>query len=806
MAACAALKRPTIIKVRIFINFLLSLFFATARIRADFPKLKVAHVRHQLFTGQLREMWVRTGRFCATRAAVAAALLPQYGHAQTHLEACEQDILNNRPVSAVESCGLAVEHARSQGKPDLVVEAGLRLSDALIGTGNWGTADFTLDNLLAEHGAKLTDDQRYRLIRRRGSIAFHRENHAQAIDAFEQGLAIAESSENALWLGKSHNDLGAAYRAQGLFGEALNHLLQGLRFKRISGDQHAIATTLNNIGNVYRDMGECTSALDQYRNAVDVFAEALKSSSDQRARLNIAHTRENIGLCHAALGDTEAALAALNTSLHEFQQFSRHQDQVRLQLSLARTNLDSGAISNARKHLAEARNLADGGLAELPMDHFELSYALAMADSDHEAALAASMEGFEAASKAENAGRRAQFARAVAIAYAALGQYSKAYEWQEEHRGLVDAAMEQRYDQELAKNRTLYDLQLREDRIESLSKDIEIARLRQRQWIFAGIAGVLITAAGFGFWAALRRRKHRELQRQLERHRRRAEQLETSSARLHQIIQAAKEPIAVVDPAHRLDVINPAFATWCRFDTDGAKGRPLGELLPGLAADERYRKLSEDEPRVCVEFTPAHDIESAWTADLLLLESGSVVVSLRERKGTAADLDQASILGALQRLDHVRDEVSALLERIRRWRPGDDAPDNTITDELQELSAKMDRIVSDTRVDDLDQQYRSALVALMTGALDVWEATTGTGKIDLAEKSGIWRVNIDDGRLRTRSMDRYFQLNRLPANPRWREVVRTAHFVLGTDGVDARCRERLAALLQRVETLQQAID
>ena len=70
------------------------------------------------------------------------------------------------------------------------------------------------------------------------------------------------------------------------------------------------------------------------------------------------------------------------------------------------------------------------------------------------------------------------------------------------------------------------------------------------------------------------------------------------------------------------------------------------------------------------------------------------------------------------------------------------------------------------------------LVDLMLNSLQIWEATTKTSRIELAEKSGIWRVSIDDGRLRTRSLDRYLTIKTLPKKPRWREVLRTAHFIL----------------------------
>ncbi|ACA88065.1 tetratricopeptide repeat protein [Shewanella woodyi] len=76
------------------------------------------------------------------------------------------------------------------------------------------------------------------------------------------------------------------------------------------------------------------------------------------------------------------------------------------------------------------------------------------------------------------------------------------------------------------------------------------------------------------------------------------------------------------------------------------------------------------------------------------------------------------------------------------------------------------------------EQIRLQLVELMHLALQMWEESTQTGKLELAQQSKIWSVGIDDGRIRARAMERYFGLNTLPQKPRWRSVVRTCNYVL----------------------------
>jgi signal transduction histidine kinase/CheY-like chemotaxis protein len=98
-------------------------------------------------------------------------------------------------------------------------------------------------------------------------------------------------------------------------------------------------------------------------------------------------------------------------------------------------------------------------------------------------------------------------------------------------------------------------------------------------------------------------------------------------------------------------------------------------------------------------------------------------------------------------------------------------------------------------------EYRQQLVTLMRSALHTWEVTTQKSKIELAEESNIWAVSIDDGRLRTRTFDRYLRLEQLPKVPRWREVVRTAYFVLSNPAIETETRATLEAELEKTKNI-----
>jgi hypothetical protein len=106
---------------------------------------------------------------------------------------------------------------------------------------------------------------------------------------------------------------------------------------------------------------------------------------------------------------------------------------------------------------------------------------------------------------------------------------------------------------------------------------------------------------------------------------------------------------------------------------------------------------------------------------------------------------------------------------------------------------------------DADQDYRRALVDTITLALDIWQRARGKGKIELAEESGLWRVYMDRSSLQTRTLDKYLLVETLPRNPRWRDVVRTAEYVLRHCPQPGLERDGLVAALSRLkQQLRQA--
>ena len=113
--------------------------------------------------------------------------------------------------------------------------------------------------------------------------------------------------------------------------------------------------------------------------------------------------------------------------------------------------------------------------------------------------------------------------------------------------------------------------------------------------------------------------------------------------------------------------------------------------------------------------------------------------------------------------------------------------------QLSTLQGNLDDAIQSAFTKDEGHRLRELLVQLMTCSLQHWEETTGTTQIELAEQSGIWKVHLDKGYFRLRTFDRYLSVPSVPQKPRWKDVTRTARFVLacGESSVSDNLRKTL---------------
>jgi two-component system sensor histidine kinase ChiS len=120
---------------------------------------------------------------------------------------------------------------------------------------------------------------------------------------------------------------------------------------------------------------------------------------------------------------------------------------------------------------------------------------------------------------------------------------------------------------------------------------------------------------------------------------------------------------------------------------------------------------------------------------------------------------------------------------------------------LRAINPDLDHVTDQLSYGNQDMKLREAIVTTMSTALKHWELTSGKSKIELAEESRIWKTYLDKGTYKTRTLDKYLTLKTLPNKPRWREVLKTAGFVMAHCDLSPDARNELTALSSKMEGL-----
>ncbi len=318
------------------------------------------------------------------------------------------------------------------------------------------------------------------------------------------------------------------------------------------------------------------------------------------------------------------------------------------------------------------------------------------------------------------------------------------------------------------------------------------------------------------------KRDNQRLSWQLQRYEESEKRLREREQRLAALLDVTGDPLLAIDEAGIVIFINNAAEKLLQIDPDEclqhSVNRVSDQLMsrsPALAQAVHFPfnedcisrpgnteyfdfELESVQGRFCLLTLSQVDQEFY----LLVFETGATQPSVQ---GEVADApDTLSLPQIIEEINRNVERTQLLGEYLAQIKPEDLHKHRELVDELGSID-KLISHLSGTLIpdddDDSELKYREALVKVMQDCHYYWQKVTGESIIDLAEKSRIWSVSIDNGRLRTRSMNRYLSLDKLPSNPRWRQVARTAYFVLSKVSSDEEARKALEASVGRLQEI-----
>jgi hypothetical protein len=693
---------------------------------------------------------------------------PATGAVPAALERC-RELRHQDPKAALEACEQAAVSLAAQASFDAAFEAQMHAAQLATQRGEGARAESALNEaamLLASVSDPLAS---HRIARRRGQLAYALGKPAEALGRFLEALAIARSLEQAQAIAISENDVGVVHWHLGDYAAALGHLQASLAAKQAMGDSD-VASTLTNIGSLYRELGD-------YDRAASMLERALELQRSAGNELAVAHTVEELALLAQSRGDLDAARAGMDEAWSLY--LSRGAVRDRLRLALRRAQLEAESRPSAADQWISLARAAGRELQRGPLLAAELIAARMATDRlQQSAALDALLAALSAQGDSEPTISAEAYAELAGLA-AKLGQPVEALGYLREYQRRASVLAESRHSQRLDALRVRLDLTRAESERDRLRQQTdlqssEIARRRAQTLVVA--AGALLVLAGLVlfFQRRLFRQKllaaaeKQRLERSIREARSAADALRADVRSMEWLLDRQRSPVLIFDAAGHVRAVTLAAAELLDTAPEALRGMALAELVGAESAARAQQLIEhaslEDDPSLLD--APSH-IDPSLAASGLRLHCQRL--ELEEELGVlileSPGFDPAALKAAAA--------AAGGLGRLAQF----------------EFSGQ---------ADEPQQRFRALLVALMQLSLDLWERLTRKTRIDLAERSGVWRVTIDEGRLRVRAMDRYLSLDTLPDKPRWREVLRTAYFVLAELQLNGEQRQQLEGLAEAV--------
>lgn len=699
-----------------------------------------------------RSGFPRTALLCAATVVAGAA---------TGLAgAADSDCSTPQPTRPLPDPAVCLQRAGvvAAASPAATAEALFAQGEQRIAAGRFDDADAALDCADAVLAAGDDAPSRYELVRRRAILDYRRERIPEALSGFECALRLSSAREDRAATARDLRNVGSAQRRLGDYHGALGTLIRSLDMQRAIGEVDG--AVLNNLADVYRALEEPADAMRYYR-------EALAAYRARGKPIEAAHVLESMAELSLDTGDVRQATAWLREALQTYRDGEHRAYALRVYGGLIRAALASGDLAQAGRDAGGALALAQAHRLPLPA---ALQLQLARYERATGAAPAALRRVREAlAATARGDADRPALLEEMSAIQASTGDPVAALVTLGRAHAEADALSRAQHDRQLGWLRTRFETAERDRTIAALETENRLRRaeLRQRTLLLWLTLAVAVSVALL-IWTGLQRRRQRERllaatqrvrdEAELARYRREAEALAEDRSLLQTLLDSREDAVCLLDAEGRVLAANRAACTQLGIDLAGPVAPLLADALavadrPALveALERMEDAVVQTVPVTAVDGGPLRAHLSPWSGG-----DGLVVLAL-----------------------------------------GPEAPE-PMTDPAEAPPPAADSGAREEAGEDAREDFRRALVELMLALVEAWERSTGTSRLELAEKSRLWRVTIDDGRLRARAMERYLSLSKLPRNPRWRDVLRSAYHVLGHCPLDAEAR---AALQARVDAV-----
>lgn len=207
-------------------------------------------------------------------------------------------------------------------------------------------------------------------------MVFYKQDPQKALVILERALQTAQKNKQSEWIALSKNNLGIVYRDLGQFEKAKTLSEESLLDAK---DERALASAYNNIGACNRSLGDYEAALTAYLKALTIY-------ENENAVVEQATVINNIGMVYSYLGMNSKAVENHLTAIQIFEKENNQKGMSDAYNNIAILYANDGELENALNYfkisLAIEKSLkSQKGIAESTNNVGAVFYYLQEIDS-----------------------------------------------------------------------------------------------------------------------------------------------------------------------------------------------------------------------------------------------------------------------------------------------------------------------------------------------------------------------------------------------------------------------------------------
>ncbi len=361
-----------------------------------------------------------------------------------------------------------------------------------------------------------------------GIANYYQGEYLEALDKYTESVNVFEAIKDNIGIANLYNNIGVIYYDQGDDIKALENYLKSLKFAELSGDKLRMLSALNNIGGVY-NIKKAT-----YDKALEYYLKALPICEELKRNEELGTICVNIGSLFFEQGDDTKALYYFDKALKAY---GSSENSLNVYNAMGRLYKKEAKYDLALKNQKLALSLAEKSNNKISLVQSLMGIGMVyLAKTDYPTAINYFKKAEIPALEIKANHELEDLYQNMALAYSNTTEFEKAFKYQALYSDIKDTIYNIAADKKLNSLQFDFDLQTKQNEINLITKDRDLADLNLKRQKFA--RNTLAASLLFVFVIAFVLFKlYRKVGRQTIQLRRSLEELRSTQA---QLIQSEK--------------------------------------------------------------------------------------------------------------------------------------------------------------------------------------------------------------------------------------------------------------------------